>query len=60
MRNDNTNIEVLCEDIRDTLAEIRGESEDSTDDESGEFQDIIIEPSGHWEVNSTLCKEDKP
>ncbi len=28
MKNDNTSIESLCEDIRDMFAEINGESED--------------------------------
>ena len=27
MRNDNTSVEYLCEDIRDMLAEINGKSE---------------------------------
>lgn len=32
MRNDNTNIKYLCEDIRDMFAEINGESGDNADD----------------------------
>lgn len=35
MRNDNTSIKYLCEDIRDMFAEISGESE-GADDGSGE------------------------
>ena len=36
MRNDNTSIESLCEDIRDMFAGIDVESEGVTDDGSGE------------------------